>query len=36
MFSNILYMDNINEITLTPLHKAKMKYYKKIKNDPEY
>ena len=36
MFSNILYMDNTNEIILTPLQKAKKKYYEKIKNDPEY
>ena len=36
MFSNILYMDNTNEIILTALQKAKKKYYEKIKNDPEY
>ena len=29
-------MDNTNEIILTPLQKAKKKYYEKIKNDPEY
>ena len=36
MFSNILYMDNTNEILLTPLQKAKKRYYEKIKNDPLY
>jgi hypothetical protein len=29
-------MDNINEIKLTPLQKAKKKYYEKIKNTEKY
>jgi thioredoxin reductase len=29
-------LENNNEIKLTALQKAKMKYYQKIKNDPNY
>ena len=29
-------LENNNEIILTALQKAKMKYYQKIKNDPNY
>ena len=36
MFSNIIYMDNTNEINLAALQISKKKYYEKHKNDPEY